>query len=125
MSLSGTRKFTLLKMLKNSARNCRLMASWIGIVLMAEKSHCWKAGPFKVLRPRLPNWPGCACWKAPVLNQHSAVRTGTDAPLCWHEPESGSPTVFGRLLKNPEISGALPCTDGLLESYTVNGVLLI
>ena len=43
------------------------------------------------------------------------------------EPEFGScpETRFGRLEKNPLISGADPCTEKSVESKTVNGVPLM
>jgi len=50
-----------------------------------------------VLRPTSPNCPVAACANAFVLNQHAAVRTGIPP---GHVPEFGSPTIFGRLLKN-------------------------
>src|SRR5450755_2644778 len=89
--------------------------------LNAEKSQFTYPGPCTELRPSFPNtstWPvgsGASRWKAFMLNHCAAV--------CG--PEFGFPTTLGRLLENPDISGACPCTETSLESNTVNGVPLI
>ena len=81
----------------------------------------WKAGPSKVLRPTLPNCPGCEEAKAPVLNQHSGGAYRHPETPFWftRSPEFGLPIRFGRLLGNPEISGAPPCAVGI--AGVVNG----
>src|ERR1700741_5161456 len=73
-----------------------------------------------MLRPASPNCctgelgSGTSCWNAFVLNHLRGV----------FGPEFGFPITFGRLLENPEISGACPCRETSVESNTVNGVPL-
>src|ERR1700683_4020149 len=87
----------------------------------AEKSQLTYPGPSTALRPsspktsKRPSGSGSSCWKALVLNHSAAVRG----------PELGLPITLGRLLENPEISGACPCSETSLESNTVKGVPLI
>src|SRR5580658_373935 len=89
--------------------------------LNAEKSQSTYPGPSTALRPSSPNTSnrprgsGSSCWKAFTLNHSAAVRG----------PEFGLPTTLGRLLENPEISGACPCSETSLESNTVKGVPLM
>ena len=52
--LAGGLKLGLLKMLKNSARNCNLTDSWIGKFLNSEKSRFRKCGPRRIPFPELP-----------------------------------------------------------------------
>ena len=52
----GLPKFVSLNILKNSARNCTLMGSRTGKFLKMPRSVLRKSGPWKGLRPRLPNW---------------------------------------------------------------------
>src|SRR4051812_26902724 len=52
----GKPKLTMLKTLKNSARNCSAARSWppgmaSGVSLMNARSKLWNIGPRKVLRP--------------------------------------------------------------------------
>ena len=49
----GEVKFGRFKILKNSARNCALSASWIGMFLNKEKSISTSPGPITELRPAL------------------------------------------------------------------------
>src|SRR6202051_4700340 len=89
--------------------------------LNADTSQFTYRGPTSALRPSLPNcsteefgaW--LILWKAFTLNHSAAVRG----------PEFGVHTPLGRLLENPEISGACPCSETSLESNTVNGVPLM
>src|SRR5579863_10169391 len=89
--------------------------------LKAEKSQFTYPGPWTALRPSSPN---CSTgefgfwvifWKAFTLNHSATVR----------RPEFGLPTTLGRLLENPEISGAWPCSETSFESNTVKGVPLM
>ena len=52
--LFGGKKFGLLKMLKNSARNCTLTVSRIGKFLNIEKSRFRNCGPRRIAFPELP-----------------------------------------------------------------------
>ena len=51
----GDPKFTILKMLKNSARNCRTAHSApsrpMGVFLIKAISYCWKPAPAKSIAP--------------------------------------------------------------------------
>src|SRR4051812_32275490 len=53
---SGLEKFGWLRILKNSARNCRFTFSLMNVSLKTEKLNSLKLGPFSELRPRLPKW---------------------------------------------------------------------
>src|SRR5580704_8687765 len=89
--------------------------------LSAEKSQFTYPGPRTALRPsspktsKRPRGSGWSFWNALTLNHSAGV----------HGPEFGLPITFGRLLENPEISGAWPCSETSLESNTVNGVPLM
>src|SRR6476646_3410913 len=86
-----------------------------------EKSQSEYPGPCAMLRPAVPNcctgelgsW--VILWNAFGLS-HALVVFG---------PLLGSATTFGRLEKNPLISGAEPCTEKSFPSKTVNGVPVI
>ena len=52
--LAGGLKLGLLKMLKNSARNCSFTDSRIGKFLNNEKSRFRKCGPRRIPLPELP-----------------------------------------------------------------------
>ena len=58
--LVGSLRFTRLKMLKNSARNCSVPASPSNpsfVSFATEKSQFLKAGPLRIFLPAVPNWP--------------------------------------------------------------------
>jgi hypothetical protein len=57
MLVAGTPKLVMFAMLKNSARNCRLLVSRIGVVLKSEKSKSAMPGPLIIPRPALPYVP--------------------------------------------------------------------
>jgi hypothetical protein len=55
--VTGTAKFARFRKLKNSARNCTVKSSEIGLMklfLNTEKSRFYVPGPIKMLRPALP-----------------------------------------------------------------------
>src|SRR5262249_25627478 len=101
----GNAKFGWLKILKNSARNCRCARSLTRVDFSSEKSALFVRGPITVLRPALPNAPFGAAVNAAVLNQASQ-RLG---------PSFGLPTTFGRsLLVSPLPLGAAPFQNGVI-----------
>src|SRR5690242_11371441 len=53
----GIPKFAVLAMLKDSARNSKVLLSLMGMVLNSEKSNSVKPGPFSTPRPTLPQVP--------------------------------------------------------------------
>src|SRR6516225_1712976 len=61
----GVLKLARLRMLKNSARNCKLKRSRSCVFLMAEKSQVARPGPTRLLRVALPQNPllGGGCRK--------------------------------------------------------------
>src|SRR5438045_1009709 len=82
----GVPKFTRLKALKNSVRNCRFFFSVMGKFFIRAVSKFFRPGPRNKLRPALPNFSGCGRAKAAVLNQ--CRRVGS--------PRMGLPTRSGR-----------------------------
>src|SRR5262245_26513338 len=89
--LSGCPGFTLLKMLKPSARNASLVPSVILKVLNIERSVWKNDGPRRLLRPAFPCLPGAAFAQGapspiPTANQPSRLLRSS----------SGSPTRSGR-----------------------------
>src|SRR5579864_3235107 len=64
----GLEKLGWFKILKNSARSCRLTCSAIAVFLYTEKLNSLKGGPFRELRPRLPKWrvPGIQLLSSPA-----------------------------------------------------------
>src|SRR6516165_4263423 len=71
----GVLKLARLRMLKNSARNCRLRRSCSVVFLMAEKSQVARPGPTRLLREASPQKPllGGGCWKNAGLNHCAGV----------------------------------------------------
>src|SRR5207253_11300819 len=79
MMLSGTLKFTRLKILKKSAWNLNFIVSVIGIRLIIEKSTFLKFGPRNVLRPMVPCIPKVGAAPAGGIGLANSVRSG---PVC-------------------------------------------
>src|SRR5579871_2338288 len=85
---TGAPKFTKLNVLKNSARNCTLLASLIGKFFTSAISQLVVPGARIRFRPELPNWKGAGCVNAPGLTQLSRV---------WFEGVRATPgTRLGR-----------------------------
>ena len=61
-------KLAWLKMLKNSALNCRFTDSVMRLFLKKDTSHLWVPGSRMMLRPASPKKPGAGSAKAAVLN---------------------------------------------------------
>src|ERR1700688_105403 len=118
MSLSGLWKFVWFRMLKNSARNWMSFDSPTGMFLNNEKSQSVYPGPCAMLRPAVPNC--CTGELGSWVIRWNAF--GLSQALVVVGPSLGLATTFGRLEKNPLISGAEPCTEKSLPSKTVNGV---
>src|SRR5579863_5686385 len=74
----GGPKFERFKILKNSARNCRLVFSVMPVFLKTEKSTFASPGPVSVPLPKFPYVPGVGTRKAAGLNHWSGfpVTTG-------------------------------------------------
>src|SRR5689334_576253 len=85
-------------------------------VLKRDTSRFDVPAPRTMLRPALPKRPASVSGfnrrNAERLIQVSTVRG----------PSLGFATASGRLAKNPDTGGWLPCNDTLVLSYTVNGV---
>src|SRR5262249_17800768 len=101
-------KLAWLKMLKNSALNCRFTDSVMRLFLKKDMSHLWVPGSRMMLRPALPKKPGAGSAKAAVLNH------------CWTVlAPSTSPTRFGlvaRPFRPVEMPGA---ATGPLETVVM------
>ena len=65
----GEPKFERLNMLKNSARNCKLVRSVKLVFLKTDKSTSARPGPVSVFLPKLPQVPGTGKRKAFGLSQ--------------------------------------------------------
>ena len=87
-SVTGTPRFTRLKMLNPSTRISTALVSPNGTRLMNDRSALIIPGPRTELRGALPDWPAGAFWNAAVLNHCAAV----------FAPAFGSATRFGRQL---------------------------
>lgn len=68
MVVLGVAKFERFKMLKNSARNCRLIFSAMLVFLKTEKSTSANPGPVSVPLPTFPYVPGVGTVNAAGLN---------------------------------------------------------
>src|SRR5688572_26538139 len=66
--LFGRRKFTLLKTLKASARNCRPIRSFTLVTFSSPKSVLKYLGPRRMFDPVLPNDPVGLCANLDVSN---------------------------------------------------------
>src|SRR5580658_141843 len=64
----------VLKRLKNSARNCKVVDSVKWVFLKTEKSTFFVPGPCRILRPESPQVPGAGFAKAARLNHSPRVR---------------------------------------------------
>ena len=64
----GVAKFVWFKILNNSALNCRLILSVMGVTLENDISKLTKSGPVYIPLPRLPYVPGTGRAKAFGLN---------------------------------------------------------
>ena len=112
--LSGRPRFTLLKMLKPSARNSTLVASVILNFLKTDRSVWKNDGPRRLLRPTFPNCPS------------GALAHGAPGPIPAENQPSrllalrfGSPTRSG--LQGPELTEQFVPND----TVGVNGRPLI
>src|SRR5262245_63932654 len=79
VALRGFSKFTWLNVLKVSRRNCNRTRSVMAKFLSAPKSKFQYDGPWKMLRPWLPFWPGGGMQNWPPLAGFRQAGCGSEA----------------------------------------------